>query len=173
MSHSCWALTACGLFAVISAGCGPSGPKLFPATGTVTFEDKPVEGASVLFVPQAGAPSLATTDAAGKYTIATRGQPGAPAGTYKVSISKQSGAAKPPAAQTTSTGGGAEPSEEEKKKMMQATASAQQDMVKQMQSAEKPTNVLPLRYSNPDSSNLSAIVTEDAGKNVFDFALKP
>lgn len=173
MSHSCWALTACGLFAVISAGCGSSGPKLFPTTGTVTFEDKPVEGATVLFVPQSGAPSLATTDAAGKFTIATRGQPGAPAGTYKVSITKQSGGAKPPAAETTSAGGTAEPSEEEKKMMMQRTASAQQDMVKQMQSSEKPTNVLPFRYSNPDSSNLSAVVTEDAGKNVFDFALKP
>ena len=41
-----FALTAATAFALLTAaallGCGPSGPRTYPVSGTVTFEGKPV-----------------------------------------------------------------------------------------------------------------------------------
>lgn len=164
---------ALGLLAAVSVGCGPSAPKLYPASGTVTFEGKPVEGASVMFVPQAGPPSSGTTDASGKFTVMTKGKPGAPLGTYKVTVAKQSGGGSEAAAPVMPQSQGGEPSEEEKQKMMQKQREQMESQIAQMKAGSKATNLLPAKYSNPDGSDLSATVTNDATKNVFEFALKP
>jgi hypothetical protein len=70
-------------------GCG-GGPVLVGITGTVTLDGKPVEGASVTFMPQfAGQPALGTTDAAGKFTLTTHPHGrGAMPGTHKVTVRK-------------------------------------------------------------------------------------
>jgi hypothetical protein len=79
------------------AGCGGSGrPALVPATGTVTLNGDPLEGAIIAFQPIAEGqteflrPSRATSDAQGKFTLGTYDpEDGIPVGRYKVAIQKR------------------------------------------------------------------------------------
>jgi len=80
---------------LIVAGCGakhPSLPPQYPVTGRVTFDDKPLGSAGVMFLPRGetrGTGAFAMTDAEGKYTLRTEhGGAGAPEGEYAVTISK-------------------------------------------------------------------------------------
>jgi hypothetical protein len=84
-----------------TSGCGGSGPTVpvYPTTGRVLFQGKPLEGIQVAFVPvsdgqgKAVPVPVATTDQDGKFQLATavgaEGQPidGAPAGDYAVALS--------------------------------------------------------------------------------------
>lgn len=86
------------LFAVL--GCGPSAPQLpdlVPVSGTVTYDGKPLDNASVTFSPmdggKAGYGASGFTDASGKYTVETaagdgKTKPGAVPGKYGVKISR-------------------------------------------------------------------------------------
>jgi len=69
-------------------GCGGDGKKLYPVEGTVTVDGNTVEGAMVLFVAGDGSTSSGLTSATGKFRLLTDGKEGAPAGTYKVSVTK-------------------------------------------------------------------------------------
>ncbi|MCI0359914.1 MAG: carboxypeptidase-like regulatory domain-containing protein [Planctomycetaceae bacterium] len=84
------------LVTLLATGCG-DGLTLLPAAGLVTYQGKPVEGASVVFVPDSGIPGTGTTDAAGKFAMQTNGKPGVLAGKHKVTISKASAPAGLPA----------------------------------------------------------------------------
>lgn len=133
---------------VVLTGCN-MGPTLHPVSGTVTYNDKPVEGASVVLIPTEGPLVIGTpTDAAGKFTVMTDGQPGAPAGTYKVTVNKQSAAAGMPT----------NPTPEDMAKMGQAG-----------QAVVAPPE-LPVKYSVPESTDLS--VTIKAGENDVPLVLK-
>ncbi len=58
------------VFTVLVAGCGQSGPKLYPVTGTVSYQGKPLPLGTVMFVPKEGPPSKpATIDANGRYEL--------------------------------------------------------------------------------------------------------
>src|SRR5688500_14286397 len=79
------------------AGCGESEPEetqtVFPVSGVVTLDGKPLTNASVQLHPQAGGDATqvyyGTTDMEGKYDlISPRGTPGCEVGTYTVTISK-------------------------------------------------------------------------------------
>lgn len=81
---------------VVSTGCsGRGGPAVtvVPVTGTVTLDGKPLAGAAVAFVPQAGTKGVGafgTTDADGRYMLGHRsGKAGIEPGTYTVSFSKK------------------------------------------------------------------------------------
>ena len=76
---------------VTLSGCG--GPKMHPVSGTVTLDNNPVEGATVVFASDDGKKTFAgVTDASGKYTISGSGnKDGAEAGSYKVLITKSKG----------------------------------------------------------------------------------
>ena len=141
------------LGAVGLAGCGGSTmPKIYPATGTVTWKGEPLADATVSFVPSAGAPSDGKTDAQGKFTIMTNGMPGARAGACKVTVSKFAGAgASMPAA----------PKPEDMMKMYEQ---------KKKGGVEK--GEVPAKYGRADTSGLAAEVTTDGAKNVFTFDLK-
>jgi len=134
-------------------GCGgPAQPKLYPATGTVTWKGTPLADATVSFVPSVGAPSDGKTDAQGKFSIMTNGQPGARAGACKVAVSKFAGAA---------------PS--------MPAAPKPEDMMKLYEKKKKgefEKGEIPAKYGRPDTSGLAAEVTSDAAKNVFTFDLK-
>lgn len=133
---------------VVLAGCN-TGPTLHPVAGTVTYNDKPVEGASVVLIPTEGPLVIGTpTDAAGKFTVMTDGKPGAPAGTYKVTVNKQSAAAGIPT----------NPTPEDMAKMGEAgkTALAPPE--------------LPVKYSVQQSTDLS--VTIKPGENNIPLDLK-
>jgi hypothetical protein len=141
-----------GVFTLLFAGCG--GPSLKPASGTVTYKGAPVEGASVVFSPVKGPLGNGTTDASGKYTISTEGKPGAMLGKHEVMISKFT-------SPTTVPGGGTSPQD------MINAAKAKGDKGK---TASGSKSAIPTKYSTP-KSGLTAEVTADTAKNVFDFTL--
>lgn len=144
-----WCVVA--IAAVVAAGCGKSGPKLHPASGTVTLDGKPLADATVTFVPSAGRPSDGKTDASGKYAIMTNGQPGVPEGDYKVAVSKFTAQGEMP-----------------------VMAPSPQDMVKMYEKKKKgeiEKSPVPAKYGRADTSGLSAKVGSDASKNVFDLPL--
>lgn len=170
-----WSLAACGLLVVALAGCGGSSPKLYPATGTVTFEGNPVDGAQVTYIPQQGVPSLGTTDSAGKYAMATRGKPGVPAGTYSITVTKISGSTATEGSQgpTALTDAQGQPNEEMLRQMNESMSNIGGQMQEAVKNAKEQKSLLPHKYSLPDGSGLSAIVTTDPSKNVFDLPLVP
>jgi hypothetical protein len=143
----CGIVFSCVLSVVLS-GCGES-INVLPATGTVTYQGKPVANASVTYMPD-GTPGAAmgigTTDAAGKYEIRTKGKPGATPGKNLVSISKQG-----------ATGMPANPTPEDMQKMAQ-------------KGRPEVKSEIPMKYGNPTQSGLTADV--QSGKSVFDFELK-
>ena len=47
-------LTQICLLAVLAAGCGPSGPKTYPVSGTVTFNGEAVRKGHIVFSPLDG-----------------------------------------------------------------------------------------------------------------------
>jgi hypothetical protein len=84
-------LALCGLVSV-APGC-KSGPRLVPVTGHVTVDGKALDSGYVTYKPNKskgndfGGESTASIGAGGEYTLTTNGQPGAPAGSYKVIVS--------------------------------------------------------------------------------------
>ena len=172
MSHCRCFLAVFGLLTVVAAGCGPSAPKLYPASGTVTYEEKPLANATVIFIPQSGRPSMATTDASGKYTISTNGKPGAPLGTYNVTVSWKEGSADAAAPATEMPTDNTEVSSEQ---MLEIQDNMSKMAMKMRDRDSKESNQagIPAKYSIPEGSGLTAKVTEDATKNVFDFPLTP
>lgn len=163
-------LAVWGLLMMLSTGCGGSTPKLYPVSGTVTYEGKPLADASLLFIPQQGRPSVGTTDASGKYTMTTSGQPGAPAGTYSVTVSKSSGQGSAGGESVQLPSSDAQVSEEEVKKVQEQM---QQQMMGMQQKQTRPKPAIPQKYALPEGSGLTAIVTADPAKNVFNFELTP
>lgn len=67
-------LAKCALIvtAVGTVGCGGSDrPETIPATGVVTYQGQPVEGAQVMFTATAARPASAVTDAEGRFKLFT------------------------------------------------------------------------------------------------------
>jgi hypothetical protein len=81
--------------ACLVAGCDDGVGKRLPVEGRVLVDGQPLRGASgtVVFVPdrEKGNPCpvspTGTIDAEGHYKLTTKGQPGAPAGPYVVTVS--------------------------------------------------------------------------------------
>jgi len=88
MRHVATAAAVAGLL----VGCGESGPKLAPVTGTVTLNGKPLEGAVVTFQPDGSTPGAMpaedVTGPDGNYKAITKGRSGVMPGKYKVLVSK-------------------------------------------------------------------------------------
>jgi hypothetical protein len=69
MRQSCLAICAgSALFGLLS-GCGGGEMNVAPVAGIVTLDGKPLERASVLFLPEEGRPSFGVTDSDGYYTL--------------------------------------------------------------------------------------------------------
>jgi len=96
-------ILACSTVAAALVGCGGGGdakvkvPDVVPAAGTVTYNEKPLEGASVLFMSAETKKNswacAGQTDAAGKFEITSTFSPstqvkGLPAGEYTVVVTK-------------------------------------------------------------------------------------
>ena len=111
-------------------GCqgGASGPAGYPVSGIVTYNQKPVDGAQVVFSPAVPGEKLqaasATTDSSGRYQLSA--QPGE----YVVVVTKYE---SPQAAE--SQAGEYQPPEEG-------------------QAAPAPKNLLPAKYADPGGSPL-------------------
>jgi hypothetical protein len=147
-----------GVWVILAAvatmsGCGGSSdaPELVAATGTVTYNDKPISGANVTFVVQGSPLSIGITNAEGKFSMTTGGRPGAPRGDAKVGIAKTAAAAE------------------------DRGAMAPEDMRKmQMESKNVTPGVeseIPAKYGNPETSKLVATLDADGSKNDFVFIL--
>jgi hypothetical protein len=143
-----WGL--CALLCASGLGCGGEKiPPLFSVTGKITYNGKPVPGATIMFFPEAKPASKAkkgednqpmprrlkgSTDDDGNYELAFgEDHVGAPAGKYKVGISAIE----------------FEPGDDED---------------------EARPNKVPNNYGNPETSGFTAVVKED-GDNVFNFTL--
>lgn len=78
--------------ALTLAGCGGSDrPPMEKVSGTVTLDDQPIEGASVMFMPvDGGKPAYGVTDAAGRFRLTTYDDgDGALVGDHRVTITKK------------------------------------------------------------------------------------
>ncbi len=131
------------MFAVLTAmaGCGDGGPPMAPVAGTVTYNDSPLEGASVIFMPDSGQPATGTTDAGGRFTLNTSGESGAVLGPGKVAIT---------AVEQLIVVEGREPTAHELANMSRS--------------------LIPEKYGHPVTSGLTAEVRDDE-ENEFTFDL--
>ena len=133
-------------------GGGEKAPELVKVKGKVNYNAKPVSGATVtLIYDQKGPLCNGFTNADGEFTLTTGGRPGAMVGNAKVSITKSSTVNRP-----------AEPKPEDLAKMAVEGGYKPQDV---------PKPEIPLTYSNPTTSGLTANVVADASKNIFEFNL--
>lgn len=144
-----------------SFGCGqsadPDRPETFPITGTVMYNGAPIEGASVSFVPMGegtggeGKGAAGFTNASGQYTLTTfKAGDGAVPGQYRVKITKLTQPPAPAAAPATPSGSGVEVEAGYEPGAEDAPEAA-------------PTNLLPAKYADPNTSGL--MVEVKAGEN--------
>ena len=141
------AASLCAIVIMSSLGCGSGikAPRLHPVSGKVTFQGKPVPGATLVFIPANEDPnkpsierSAGKTDEQGSYEL-TWGIDeaiGSPAGKYKVFIT------------------------------------AFQEVDDSFDSEAKPPSLIPEKYNSPVSSGLTADVKEN-DDNVINFELLP
>jgi hypothetical protein len=140
----------CILF--LAAGCGggdtSNRPPVAPAEGVVTVHGKPVEGATVVFIPTEGSTygsygAAAVTDDEGRFAAAAfPPDPGAVPGSYTVTISKTEAEVEP--------------------------EGRYEDVM--YQRAPPAKSAIPSKYANPKESGLTADVPEE-GKTDFQFDL--
>lgn len=148
-SCASWASLTCLVLALVT-GCSnadPKGPAMGDVSGRVTYQEKPVANANIVFLPTARdtLAAAATTDDDGRYRLSTRGvNDGAIAGSFKVSI-----VARAPYDGPIPEG------------MSPAYAK------ETLQNQGKP--LIPERYFSPATSGLSADVKK--GSNALDFPL--
>lgn len=144
---------AAGLFCAVPA-CGPGDVQLAPVKGQVTFQSKPLTGASVLFYAANGPIAIGMTDENGNFRLTTSGRLGAVVGANKVAIRKMTN----------------EISHDE------ATAPTPEDMRNQQLAHTTNTayikSEIPEAYGSPDSSKLTAEVSVNGSENQFQFDLK-
>ncbi len=142
------------------AGCG-DGITLYPVSGTVTLDGKPVEGLMVAFAPEdSGFSGAGRTDANGKYTITSTKGKGLPSGNYNVAISEvtvveNSGSEVEEAAQSSNNAS--------YERMAMGGGSQQQ----YRDAEKKKSKLIPAKYNA--QSTLKEIVAET--ENTIDFAL--
>jgi hypothetical protein len=128
------------------AGCD-SGPKLVKAGGTVKYKGAPLPGADVIFMADEGsAPSIGRTDEQGRFTLSTSGKPGAPIGAGKVAITAV--------------------------RQKRAVSDAEAVSMTSEQIAANHESLIPAKYNNFISSELTATVTKDPAANDFSFDLR-
>jgi hypothetical protein len=143
---------------IVLAGCpNSSRPATYRVTGTVTMQEKPVEGAVITFVPSSneGEAASAITDANGKYALTTwQAGDGARPGEYRVKLSKQE--------QTT-----AAPSKGVKNLSIEEE---QKIYVENMKPRPPAKSLMPSKYQDESTSGLSHTVPKAA--STFDIEIK-
>ena len=137
-----WIIGLVAALAMTAAGCGRGDkPLMADAAGSVTYNGDPLEGATVVFVPDSGLPATGITDAEGRFTWNTRGDSGAVVGPGKVAIT---------AVEQLIVVEGREPTAQELANMSRS--------------------LIPEKYGHPMTSQLSADVKADE-RNEFTFKL--
>ncbi len=165
-----WTWGLIGLVVCAAGGCRDAkAPNVVPVTGTVRYQGKPLQGATVIFATQGATPqatllALGTTDAQGRFQVATQvgatgSYPGAVAGTHRVTISKF----VPPK----------QMSEAEYQKRLDAEAQlmAAKGQLAPGEAAPAKVQLLAPQFSDSQRTTLTAEVLAD-GENDFVFELK-
>src|SRR5690606_7706035 len=64
------------LLSAFASGCGGDGDSISLSTvnGIITYQQKPLAGAQVLFTPEVGPAAIGETDEQGEFTLKTRGK---------------------------------------------------------------------------------------------------
>lgn len=136
---------------LILAGCQDS--KLGSVTGVVSIDGKPVEMASVSFIPDFGRASVGSTNEKGEYVLNyTSSKKGALIGKHKVTISTKYVAETNYSLQTYSEEGPIKPT--------------RSDVVKSKGRKE----MLPKKYRDRNTTELTAVV--EPGSNEINFKLE-
>lgn len=150
-----------GLGVLLSmSGCGGSDLELIPVTGTVTYQGQPVAGATVVFQPESGPPSTATTDDEGRFEMNTRGRPGVALGNAIVVIT----ALEPMDIEVAEGSGDADIAADD-------PAAAESAMTPEvMEAMANRKSRIPEKYGHPRTSGLRVEITPD-GETHFDFDL--
>ena len=173
MNSLSWKCLAVLALALMVAGCGEPGPRLYKAGGTVTYKSAPVEGAEVTFAYDDGEFASGTTDAAGKFQLAYKGKPGGAAlGKCKVTITKVPGVKTVAPAAATDTKvikSEADYKAQEKAKMDAMLKFAEE---KKAMDAAGGQSLIPKKYSDPSTSGFAFEIVADESKNVFPLDLK-
>jgi hypothetical protein len=144
------------------SGCSDAGGTLNLARvkGKVLYKDQPLAGANVQFADANGQIASGNTDSQGIFTLTTAGRPGVLVGEHKVTITKleeieAAAAGKAPAQMTP----------EDMMRMQREGASSGGGP------AGPPKSLIPEKYSQADTSGLSATVSENEAENDFEFRL--
>lgn len=131
---------------LVIAGCSVEKfPETYPVTGILTFEDKPVEGASISLVPKGmgGHSAGATTDAEGKFSVTTyfsaqAVHEGAASGEYAITVSKKSVQAVPEGTDSEDP----------------------QELMAAFMKNGPPKDLLPITFQSPETTTLSVSVND-------------
>lgn len=164
MNSFSWKILAVLALALVVSGCGESGPRLYKAGGTVTYNSQPVEGATVTFAYDNGNFASGATDAAGKFQLIYMGRPGGTVlGKCTVSVAKVagSGGTPPPAG------------EKDPLKMMEAMkAAGSSTMQGENNMNTQPKSLIPAKYANASTSGLTFEIKATEKDNDFPIDLK-
>jgi len=156
-------LVLTGLSVLIGCGRQAGVEGVIKVTGTVTYQGKPVDGASVTFSPDSatGRAASGRTDASGRFELTTlNAGDGVLAGSYKVAISKIEDL--DPAHHITA---------EEMAKLAEQGKSVPIASMKTGQKGGGLKHHVPEKYEKADSSGLTATV-KAGGDNKFEFTLE-
>jgi hypothetical protein len=158
--------------AVALMGCSNKVPRLktYPVSGTVTYNGKPLEGATVAYVGSNvdAHRSTGTTDSEGRFSLTTYAGPqqllrGAVPGEYQVTISKVKAIATQ-ASNTDQMANWQNLSEQERQELMQKNMQRMVPRGTNNNMQKPPDNTpvpeIPERYSQPETSGLTAQVVE-------------
>ena len=169
MSKSRYLMTV--WFATILAGCNKgSSVVTYPVTGTVNYDGKPLEGATVAYMCEdaSGPCATAVTDSNGRFSLSTYVGPtqilrGAVPGDYQVTIVKQTREAQATTTESVDIGT-LSPNERQRlmSKMWQEQNKAS-SADHRGPPVQKPKSEIPTKYALPESSGLTATVK--AGEN--------
>jgi len=154
-------------------GCGGSdAPPLYEAGGVVTYKGEPVKNASVSFSGADGFKvplAEGLTDEKGQYRLKTRGEPGAAAGSYVVTVTKLEGADEAAAAAAaaavdpknmTPEQSMAKMAADMKSKMAPDPNKAQSDPTGRSNTGDKVKSLIPEKYGSVKFSGLTANVSK-------------
>jgi hypothetical protein len=132
------------LVLLVACGCGK---KMSQVEGTVLLDDKPLDGATVVFQPEEGGqPASGMTGSDGVFHLTTRTTgDGARSGSYKVTISKRKEA--PEGAASANAGGGGNMKEAWKKYLAKPPG--------------KEASAIPSQYGDPEKTPLKCQVPVD------------
>jgi hypothetical protein len=136
-----------GLSIVLGCNSAPENPATYPVTGKVTYQNQPVEGATVVLVAQStdGRGAVGNTDAEGNFKVGTFGEgDGALPGSYKIKVFKYEMIAEAP---------------KDDDDVM--TAEEEQAAYTGVEDIEEGGNLLPLKYEDPNTSGFSVDVVSD------------